>query len=247
MVAAGGAAACPGAHQRRDGAEDGGARRGREVYVGLVTDEPFGPVIMFGAGGTMIELIADRAMELPPLNQFLARRLIERSRVAETLAEWRGASGRWRRSSRCCCASRRWSASCRSCARWTSTRSSSTNRRGGGRRAHRHRSMRRLERGRPLGPTTTTWPSCPTRRATSSVWPMRGGGQYTVRPIHPDDAQMLQALVRGLSAESRYFRFISSMAELPPAMLARFTLIDYDREMALVAVYKSSARPTLRA
>jgi hypothetical protein len=38
----------------------------------------------------MIELINDRAMELPPLNQFLARRLIERSRVAETLGEWRG-------------------------------------------------------------------------------------------------------------------------------------------------------------
>jgi acetyltransferase len=49
---------------------------------------------------------------------------------------------------------------------------------------------------------------------------------------------MLQALVRGLSSESRYFRFISSLSELSPAMLARFTLIDYDREMALVAVYK---------
>jgi len=68
------------------------ARRGREVCIGVVTDEPFGPVIVFGAGGTMIELIDDRAMELPPLNQFLARRLIERSRVAETLQEWRGAS-----------------------------------------------------------------------------------------------------------------------------------------------------------
>jgi acetyltransferase len=68
------------------------SRRGRELCIGLVTDDPFGPVIAFGAGGTMIELINDRAMELPPLNQFLARRLIERSRVAETLGEWRGAS-----------------------------------------------------------------------------------------------------------------------------------------------------------
>jgi len=66
------------------------SRHGREIYIGLVTDDPFGPVIAFGAGGTMIELINDRAMELPPLNQFLARRLIERSRVAETLGEWRG-------------------------------------------------------------------------------------------------------------------------------------------------------------
>ena len=56
-----------------------------------MTDDPFGPVVVFGAGGTMIELLDDRAMELPPLNQFLARRLVERSRVAETLGEWRGA------------------------------------------------------------------------------------------------------------------------------------------------------------
>ena len=50
---------------------------------------------------------------------------------------------------------------------------------------------------------------------------------------------MLQTLVQGLSQESRYFRFVSSMHELPPAMLARFTLIDYDREMALVAVHQT--------
>ncbi|MBY0237168.1 MAG: GNAT family N-acetyltransferase, partial [Burkholderiaceae bacterium] len=49
---------------------------------------------------------------------------------------------------------------------------------------------------------------------------------------------MLQDLVQHLSPESRYFRFVSSMVELPPSMLARFTLIDYDREMALVAVAK---------
>ena len=66
---------------------------------------------------------------------------------------------------------------------------------------------------------------------------MKGGGLYTLRPIRPDDADMLQALVRGLSPESRYFRFASAMPELPARMLARYTLIDYDREMALVAVH----------
>ena len=49
---------------------------------------------------------------------------------------------------------------------------------------------------------------------------------------------MLQDLMQHLSPESRYFRFVSSITELPPTMLARFTLIDYDREMALVAVFK---------
>ena len=65
---------------------------------------------------------------------------------------------------------------------------------------------------------------------------MKGGGLYTIRPIRPDDADMLQAFVRGLSPESRWFRFASAMPELPARMLARYTLIDYDREMALVAV-----------
>jgi len=45
--------------------------------------------------------------------------------------------------------------------------------------------------------------------------------------------------VHGLSAESRYYRFVSSMTELPPAMLSRLTLIDYDREMALVAIHRT--------
>ena len=67
-----------------------GQRRGREIYIGLTTDDPFGPVITFGAGGTMIELIVDRAMELPPPNQFLARCLIERARVSKMLAALRG-------------------------------------------------------------------------------------------------------------------------------------------------------------
>jgi acetyltransferase len=73
----------------------------------------------------------------------------------------------------------------------------------------------------------------------SREWPLQGGQLALLRPIRPDDAEMLQTLVRGLSQESRYFRFASSMPELPARMLARYTLIDYDREMALVAVVES--------
>jgi len=73
-------------------------------------------------------------------------------------------------------------------------------------------------------------------------WPLKGGGLYTVRPIHPHDAGMLQAFVRALSPESRWFRFASQIPELPARMLARYTLIDYDREMALVAVVRDRQR-----
>jgi len=211
-------------------------KRGREVCIGMVTDAPFGPVIAFGAGGTMIELINDRTMELPPLNQFLARRLIDRSRVAETLGEWRGAPAvqvealeqiLLRVSEMVC----------------------------------ELPQLREMDINPIIIDETgalsvdarividSTPPSVrhynhlailPYPSEHEQVCPLAGGGEYTVRPIHPDDATMLQAFVRGLSPESRYFRFVSSMQELPANMLSRFTLIDYDREMALIALYTES-------
>ena len=214
------------------------AKRGREIYVGLVTDDPFGPVIAFGAGGTMIELIDDRAMELPPLNQFLARRLIERSRVSETLGEWRGNAAVnmealeqvLLRVSEMVCELPQLremdinpfivdehgavAVDARIVIDHAAQASSS------GINNYNHLAI------------------LPYPARYAQVWPMTGGGEYTIRPIRPDDAQMLQAMMQHLSPESRYFRFVSSIAELPPTMLAKFTLIDYDREMALVAVAK---------
>ena len=213
-------------------------RRGREICIGLVTDDPFGPVITFGAGGTMIELIDDRAMELPPLNQFLARRLIDRSRVAETLGDWRGAHAVNRealeqvllRVSEMVC-------------ELPQLREMDINPiivDENGAVAVDARivvdSAPQASSGRQSNYQHLAILPYPARY--EQVLPLRGGGEYTVRPIHPDDAQMLQDLMHHLSPESRYFRFVSSIIELPPTMLARFTLIDYDREMALVAVVK---------
>jgi acetyltransferase len=214
------------------------SRRGREIYVGLVTDDPFGPVIVFGAGGTMIELINDRAMELPPLNQFLAHRLIERSRVAETLGEWRGATAVKMealdqvllRVSEMVCELPQLREMDINPIIIDETGAVAVDARividsapqaASGRANHYHHLS-----------------ILPYPARYEQIWPMRGGGEYSVRPIHPDDAQMLQDLMHNLSPESRYFRFVSSIVELPPSMLARFTLIDYDREMALVAVFK---------
>jgi acetyltransferase len=207
-------------------------KRGREIYVGLVTDDPFGPVIAFGAGGTMIELMNDRAMELPPLNQFLAHRLIERSRVAETLGEWRGAAPAdmealeqvLLRVSEMVC-------------ELPQLREMDINPiivDESGAVAVDARIV--IDNAPPSARNYNHLAILPYPSQHEQVWPLRGGGEYTVRPIHPDDADMLQTFVRSLSTQSRYFRFVSSMPELPASMLARFTLIDYDREMALVAV-----------
>ncbi len=211
-----------------------GQKRGREVCVGLVTDDPFGPVITFGAGGTMIELIDDRAMELPPLNQFLARRLIERARVAQTLGEWRGATPAdlealeqvLLRVSEMVC-------------ELPQLREMDINPiivDESGALAVDARIV--IDAAPPTARHYNHLAILPYPARYEQIWPLRGGGDYTVRPIHPDDAQMLQELVRGMSPESRYFRFVSSIQELPATLLSRFTLIDYDREMALVAVVK---------
>jgi len=209
-----------------------GKPNGRELYIGVRTDDQFGPAISFGAGGTMIELIADRAIELPPLNQFLAHRLIDRVRSAETLGPWRGAPATDRESlerillrvSEMVCALPQLremdinplildaNGALVVDARIVIEQTAA---------AHNYEHLAILP-----------YPS-----DQESEWPMRDGKRYKIRPLHPHDAQMLQTLVRGLSQESRYFRFISSMRELPERMLARFTLIDYDREMAMVAIY----------
>jgi acetyltransferase len=65
---------------------------------------------------------------------------------------------------------------------------------------------------------------------------LRDGTQVIIRPIAPQDAEREQAFVRGLSPESRYFRFMNTLSELSPQLLERFTHPDAQREIALVAL-----------
>lgn len=67
------------------------------------------------------------------------------------------------------------------------------------------------------------------------------GTQVLIRPIGPQDAEREQAFVRGLSPESRYFRFMNTLGELSPEMLYRFTHPDPAREVALVALTGTEA------
>lgn len=65
---------------------------------------------------------------------------------------------------------------------------------------------------------------------------LRDGTRVLIRPIRPSDRQIEMEFVQKLSNESRYFRFMGALRELSDAMLSRFTQIDYDREMALIAI-----------
>mgnify|MGYP003615264041 CR=1 FL=1 len=205
--------------------------RGRELYIGMSTDEPFGPVIAFGAGGLSVELYGQRSMELPPLNQFLARQMIEHSNVAQTMGAWRGANPVNQealeqvllRVSEMVC-------------ELPQLREMDINPiivdENGAIAVDARIIVDNVSMARPYQHLSIL----PYPARFHQSWPLPGDSTYTVRPVHPDDAQMLQELVRGLSPESRYNRFASSITEMPPSMLSRLTLIDYDREMALVAV-----------
>jgi acetyltransferase len=74
----------------------------------------------------------------------------------------------------------------------------------------------------------------PTELVSTLVLP--GGESLTLRPIRPEDAAIETAFVDGLSSDSRRMRFQGAIRHLTPAMLARFTQVDYDNEMALVAI-----------
>jgi acetyltransferase len=217
-------------------------KRGREIYIGIKTDQPFGPVIAFGSGGTMIELFRGHAMELPPLNQFLARSLIDRSQVSETLGKWRGAHAVdieslekiLLRVSEMACELPQ--------LRELDINPIIVDENGAvsvdARIVIGHVNSQSESHSRYYGHLAIL----PYPSRYKQLWPLPNGGEFTLRPIRPDDAQMLQDFVQHLSPESRYKRFVSHSKELTPLMLARMTLIDYDREMALVAVQKSNER-----
>ncbi len=211
---------------------------GRELMVGVMRDPVFGPAMTFGAGGTAVEILRDRAVALPPLNAFLAADMIRSTRVSKMLGEFRnmpavdmGAleSVLLRVSEMVC----------------------------------ELPSIGELDIN-PLIADETGAIAVDARVALREVPPMRspyahmaihpypaelvtkwqpsGGPPITLRPIRPEDAQMEQEFVKGLSEGSRYFRFMNTVRELTPTMLMRFTQIDYDREMAFVAVHEEGGR-----
>ncbi len=211
-------------------------RHGRELYVGVFRDPLFGPVIAFGTGGTRVEIHRDTTLEFPPLNSFLARSMIARTRVARTLGEYGDAPAvdlealerLLVRVSEMVCELPQLAeldinpiiadeggliaVDARAVADATVP-------------AREPQDQRRYAHMAIM-----PYPSQLVRHCT-----LRDGRAYTIRPIQAEDGERLQRFVRGLSEQSRYFRFISALNELSPRMLVRYTQIDYDRELALVA------------
>jgi acetyltransferase len=211
---------------------------GRELMLGVIRDPVFGPAIVFGTGGTAVEIHRDRAVALPPLNRYLIGDMIRGTRVARLLGEFRrmppvdmGAleEALLRVSEMVC-----------ELPELAELDVNPLIADEAGAIAVDARAVLRpvaARRDRYGHMAIHPYPS-----HLVTTWQPREGPRVTLRPIRPEDAEMEQEFVKRLSSESRYFRFMDTLRELTPLMLVRFTQIDYDREMAFVATVPGEGR-----
>jgi acetyltransferase len=201
------------------------AQHGLELIAGIGVDPLFGPVILFGHGGTATEVIADTAVALPPLNLQLARRLIDRTRIARLLAAHPGRQ-----------------ALDRDALALILVKLSQL--------IVDLPQIRELDINplllSPSGVVALDarcrlYAAPQVARLSIRPYPLEleerldlvDGRQLLLRPIRPEDEPMLQAAFDLLTPEEVHLRFHMFMRNLPHSFAARLTQIDYDREMAL--------------
>ena len=205
----------------------------REALVGVATDPVFGPVISFGAGGISVEAVRDTAVALPPLNAMLARDLMQRTVLYRLLAGYRNVppadldalAAVLTGVSRMVCA-----------LPWLKEMDLNPvlTHPGGAVIAD----ARVVIADRSAKPRYGHMAIHPYPVDLEGAIRLRDAREVRVRPIRPEDAQREKRFFDRLSERSRYQRFMNHLKELPPRMLARFTQLDYDRELALVALWQ---------
>jgi acetyltransferase len=207
----------------------------RPMAISVHRDPRFGPVVRFGAGGPDAVLgSADRGMDLPPLNGFLARHLIERSRIWRKVLSSRLSTGAFEMLQQALVQVSELVTAL------PDVESLQIDPLYAGEGRLYARSVRVTLSARPArvqtqlgGYSHMAIHPYPTRLV--QLCRFNDGMPWVTRPIRPEDAESLQNFMRALSERSRYMRFVSMMRELTPRMLARYTQVDYDREVALVA------------
>jgi acetyltransferase len=204
------------------------------LIVGSSIDPQFGPALLFGAGGQLVEVFKDRALALPPLNTTLARRMIEQTRIAAAL---RGVRGRKPVDM---------AALERLLVRFSSL-------------VVEQPGIREIEINPLLASSdgllaldarvilhdaaigARDLPKSAIRpypEQYAGEWKMRDGELITIRPIRPEDEPLMTRFHEQLSERSvylRYFHVVTLNQRIAHERLTRICFIDYDREMALVA------------
>lgn len=219
-------------------------KHAREVLIGVATDAVFGPVISFGSGGVDVEALRDTAVMLPPLNRKLALDLISRTRAARLLGAYRHFPAVDQEA----IVTLLLQVSAMICALpWIKEMDLNPvmAHEGGAVVADARIVIDSDQDERPVHYRHMAIHPYPENLESEVT--LKNGAQVQIRPIRPEDAAMERQFVHELSDHSRYLRFLHHLPELPPEMLARFTQIDYDREMALVAIAGSGSEEQIIA
>ncbi len=211
-----------------------------ELIVGSARDPDFGAIILFGAGGTAAEFLKDYSIGLPPLNQVLARRLMEETKIYELLvhgfrnkqpADLKKLEEIIVRFSNMIvdfpeikeaeinplivAGEQAYAVDCRIVL-----------------------DDKYVDSGEPYSHLVIT--PYPTKYVRP--WRLKDGREVLLRPIRPEDEPLEYELIKGLSEESSRFRFFQVIREVTHEMLVRFCNIDYDREIAIIAEYNEGGR-----
>jgi acetyltransferase len=206
---------------------------GLELILGAKKDATFGSVLLVGLGGVTAEVVKDRVLELPPLNERLARHMLERLRCWPLLCGYRGRPGVaieglievLIRFSYLVAASPE-------IQEFDINPLVATP---GGVVALDARAVRDsqylIEAARPYAHLAIR----PYPEGFERPADLKDGTRVLLRPIRPEDEQLWHALISGCSFESIRARFRYSFKETTHQMASRFCFIDYDREMAIVA------------
>ncbi|MGZ5662132.1 MAG: GNAT family N-acetyltransferase, partial [Usitatibacter sp.] len=204
----------------------------RELMAGIARDPVFGPAIMFGAGGIAIEVLRDRVVALPPLNATLVEDMIHGTKVSRMLDRFRNLPPVDR-------------AALDAVLLRVSEMATELpelveldiNPLVADERGALALDARIVVRAAPPGlPRYGHLAIHPYPQELEGEARLRDGTAVLLRPIRPEDAPLEEAFIATLSPDTMRLRFLSAMRSLTPAMLARFTQIDYDREMAFVAL-----------
>ncbi|MBD2598578.1 bifunctional acetate--CoA ligase family protein/GNAT family N-acetyltransferase [Nostoc spongiaeforme FACHB-130] len=218
---------------------------GYELIIGSSLDPQFGPVLLFGAGGQLVEVFQDRAIALPPLNTTLARRMMEHTKIYKALKGVRG-----RQSVDMAALEQLMVAFSQLVVEQPWIKEIDINPllaipptavNSGGLIALDGRVLLH-----PPDVTEEQLPKLAIRPYPTQYidnWTMKNGMSVTIRPIRPEDEPLLVQFHQTLSEESVYFRYfhlIKLSQRITHERLTRICFIDYDREMALVVEHQDS-------
>jgi acetyltransferase len=213
--------------------------KARELIVGVADDPTFGPVMVFGQGGTAVEIISDKALALPPLDMALAQRLIARTRVCRILKAYRNVPAADERAIALLLVKL-----AQLIADFPELREIDLNPvladETGVLAVDARVSIAPVERGRrgPSGHPRFAIRPYPKEWEREIALP---DGKYILaRPIRPEDEALYPSFLAAVTTEDLRLRFFAPVKDFSHAFIARFTQIDYARAMAFIAIDRAT-------